>query len=802
MMVVKEGSLIHRGFWTRPFIPLLLRFCDFVVGLTGFLEHASRHCWSHRLLFLLACNMIAEILLLLAGHSSSLFPVDHTLHPSFAPLLHPGEQQCLESLGLIAFRYRKIKASCGVLASSPSRFVCALSTTLNNILKKEYESLVVETEVKVLKRDASLVASGSFVPLSSLRAIFAEWDSPLAALMSLIDELESEEHWRPGPLIDMLLARSHTGVHRIADILSRLSISVQRVWRTQLTALLVHGSLSSVDPLASENYILLEGSIPSCVSAQSRDSIAYIGRAVGTVKAAKWQKQLPRSLATSHTILLETVLPENQHAFDFILSQIRTNVSEWLWLNVLTREGVEDTVNSLANYFLLRNGEFSLSLIREIERLKIERLTIHPGPTSMIREQDLNLALLRASLGTMAQHDPTLAYLRFSLPSGPLRPLLPSLLNTAPNLLKSPLTPTILDLTELQLFNSHLLGTPLTLDYNVMWPLDLFLHPADLMAYATLFAYLSALRKTHMKVHSCWISLSNAQRARRRWTGLGEGGTTEDLEARSRLLRCGWGIVREMEWFLDTLLGYLMMDVVDVEFRQLKDILGGKVSPARFKNAAGRETHNSDEAQRATWRSTRLHSSNVSNTPSLDFTTLRSIHTTYLDRLLTGCLLMNPSLTSIIRSILDVCERFVAQVERWGGDVLPALLFEGSLKGGDEKVGAMVKERWAVAAEINEMLHRLLNSFYENLSFSISQQPFGVTSDASKSILMNASTVNHTAGNFSKVAKGIDGEAGGVRRHVERLLLRLDFNGGFSRPRVYNSREEVDADILVQGGLI
>lgn len=323
----------------------------------------------------------------------------------------------------------------------------------------------------------------------------------------------------------------------------------------------------------------------------------------------------------------------------------------------------------------------------------------------MIREQDLNLALLRASLGTTAQHDPTLAHLRFSLPSGPLRPLLPSLATTTQHAPISPSTSaTLPGSTDPQLFNSQLLGTPLTLNYNVTWPLDLFLHPADLTAYATLFAYLSALRKTHTRVHSCWTSLSNAQRARRRWTGLGEGGTTEDLEARSRLLRCGWGIVRDMEWFLDTLLGYLMMDVVDVEFGKLKEMVGKRVPPSGPENTAGREAPTPDGHQAATSESTKLppSSSTTSTSHPLDFTTLRTIHTTYLDRLLTGCLLMNPSLTSVIRPILDVCERFVAQVERWGGDVLPALLFEGSLKGGDEKVGAMVKERWLVVAEINE----------------------------------------------------------------------------------------------------
>jgi len=291
--------------------------------------------------------MIAEILLVLAGHASSLFPNDHTVHFAFASVLHPGEQQCLESLGRIAFRYRKIKETSSKLSRSPSRYICALCATLNQILKDEYENLVVDTEARVLKRDPNLVASGSFVPLSSILATFAEWDAPLAALTCLVEELEQKKHWQPGPLIDMLLTRSRTGVYRIADIISRLSVAVQRVWRTQLTALLVHGSLPSVDPLASEDFTLLEGSMPSCVSSQTRDSIAYIGRAIGTVKAARWQKQLPRSLASEHTSILGDVLPEDQHNFDRVVAQIRTNVSEWLWLNVLTQRDVEEAVDSL-----------------------------------------------------------------------------------------------------------------------------------------------------------------------------------------------------------------------------------------------------------------------------------------------------------------------------------------------------------------------------------------------------------------------------------------------------------------------
>ncbi|KAJ7631071.1 gamma-tubulin ring complex protein [Roridomyces roridus] len=703
--------------------------------------------------------MISEVFLLLSGHNSSLFP-SPLLNPQFAQanLLHPGEQQCLESLAQIAWRYRKIVASCKSLSRSPSRYISTVAATLTHILKEQYLHLVVNTEAKVLSRDPNLVASASFVPLSSIRAIFAEWDAPFATLAVLVEQLESEKSWKPGPLIDLLLARSHTGIYRISTILSSLAVAVQNVWRTQLTAFVIHGTLSPTEPLASEAYVLEDGSMPSCVSEQSRESIAYVGRAIATVKAAQWQKQLPHSLASEHTALLQEVLPEDQHAFDKVIFQIRTNVSEWLWLNVLTQKDVEDAVDSLGNYFLLRNGEYAQSLIREIERLKLSRLTMRSGPASMIREQDLNLALLRASLGTTAQQDPTLSLLRFSLPAGPLRPLLPSLTqadySTSPG--NTPTDP----------FNSHLLGsTPLTLSYKVSWPLDLFLHKADLTAYATLFSYLSALRKTQARLFTCWSSLSNSQRARRRWTGLGEGGTVQDLQVRQALLRCGWGTVKDMLWFLDTLMGYVMTDVVEVEFLRLKEMLGR----GRAMNPSGSLPSLGSGAIPVAGSVGSI----ASGAHHLDFTTLRTIHSEYLDRLLTGCLLTNPALTSLLLPIFEVCERFAAQVERWGGDVLPALLFEGSLQAKDEQVGTMVKDRRAVVNEINETLQDLLESFYEQLSLSTSQQPF-TAADASKSVLVNASVANHTT-----VVKGTDG----VRRHVERLLLRLDFNGAFSKPR-------------------
>ncbi len=307
---------------------------------------------------------------------------------------------------------------------------------------------------------------------------------------------------------------------------------------------------------------------------------------------------------------------------------------------------------------MLQNGEFSLSLIREIDRLKQSRLSARSGPkNSIIREQDLQLALLRASLGTSAQHDPALSHLRFQLPSGPARPLLadPTLRTSIASLNAR--------------FDDTMLGTPVRLAYNIAWPLDLFLHDTELTVYADTFAFLSALRHVHTRVHSCWTSLSGAQRARRRWTGLGEGGTQQDLEARKELLRCGWGVVRLMGWFLDVLLSYMMVDVVGSEFRKFRK----QLRPGDGKTL-------------------------------VDFNTLRNLHSTYLERLLSGSLLSQSLLTATIRGIFEVCDQFVGQVERWGGDILPALLFEGSISDGDENsVGKMVLQRWETVKEFNEV---------------------------------------------------------------------------------------------------
>jgi gamma-tubulin complex component 4 len=264
----------------------------------------------------------------------------------------------------MAIRYKFLKDASRSLRKS-SEYVSGVCSTLSSILR-EYEDLIVDVEGKILKNDPSVVmTTGSFVPLATVRAAFAEWDAPLAALESLVVQLQSgppnpdastasvasrdtSSHWPPGPLIDMLLHRSQTGVRRIADFMSQLTLSVQRIWRIHLISLVIHGTLSSSDPLAEpKSFHLRDSSIPSCISPQSRESISYIGKAIATVKAAQWKNQIPRQMSVAHTKMLENVLPQDRHAFDSTIQEIRTNISEWLWANVLTQKDVDEAVDSL-----------------------------------------------------------------------------------------------------------------------------------------------------------------------------------------------------------------------------------------------------------------------------------------------------------------------------------------------------------------------------------------------------------------------------------------------------------------------
>ncbi|EJU02340.1 hypothetical protein DACRYDRAFT_94683 [Dacryopinax primogenitus] len=675
--------------------------------------------------------MLAETFAVLAGHESSLFTVSPNglqLSESFAPLLHPGERSALISLASIAFLYRNVRSFARSPSHRPNEYICALASAVGAELK-EYEALVVKTEESVLRKDDALVGSGSFVPMSALLAIFSGWEPPLAALSSLIAEIKAgpsegnEPNWPAGKLIDLVHRRARTGYSQVADIFNRLLASLQRILLHHLNAYLLHGI-----PLPAD-------SIPSCISPETKEAIVYVGDAIAITQKEGWTQSLPRELLSEWTSMINNASIFETQTFDTLVASIRTGVSEWLWAHVLTRDDIVNAVESLADYFLLRNGEFSVAVIREVERLKADRLR---SRNSIIRAQDLNHALLRASVGTSAETDPSLSKLSFTIPSGTMRPFLPHLTKSNTSMSRFSALPD---------FSSFLLGTPIQLTYPLEFPLSLFLSPSALQTYSRMHAYLTSVRRAHILLLDLWSSLSLAQRKRRKWLRIGEGGENEEITMRTILLRRSWGCVREMIWFLEVLWSYIGGDVVDTCYRTFREKMGLPTSRTRTVSRPQQET--------------------LPGTEILDFTTLRQLHTTYLTSLTSASLMASGPLSTIIHEILQTCERLVGQVERWGGDVLPDLL-GAQMEGG----GGMI-ERQQVVEEIYEIFTENLRDFFSLLATS----PLLPTRNADMSTFVNASCV------LNATMHGANGAASmQARRQVEHLMLKLDFNMQLSDP--------------------
>lgn len=430
-----------------------------------------------------------------------------------------------------------------------------------------------------------------------------------------------------------------------------------------------------------------------------------------------------------------------------------------------------DKLTHSANYFLTRDGEFAVNAIREISRLRRDRLLLsNPNSSSsVIRAHDLDLAMLRASLGTAAEADRALEHLSWSMPAGPLRPLS---------------RPAEDDGTIRGLFSPALLGTPISLSAEVKWPLDLFMTPPAVQAYGDMHAYLYAIRDAHMRVLECWSALSGAQRRRRQYTGIDEGGAGAERDERVRLARQAWGTVRAMLFFLDQLLGHFMTDIVGVQHKRLLEQIRPHVPAPAPVHARARGLSNvrASTPTPGTPRNPRPRPSTPGlGTPGLapdapaylDFLTLRQMHARHLAFLREGLFIAERDSAQLIRDILDTCKRFAGLVERWGGDVLPELLLDDS--------NDRVSERARAVAEISDSLHEQMGEFFRLLLESQSpteKEAGGGGASMTRGSLTRASTSRARVTQIMAVNSGGDAEGDGLMaRHVEQLLLRLDFNG-------------------------
>ncbi|SPC62290.1 uncharacterized protein UHOD_04051 [Ustilago sp. UG-2017b] len=660
--------------------------------------------------------------------------------------------------------------------------------------------------------------------------------------------------------------------------------------------------------------------LPASVSESTADSILYVGRALYTIRYANVASAHLDNARTRHSSLSgppsatmqshesalasAAVRPSHPSNLDRAIQFLRNDVSEWIFRNILTTSVVHTSLQCLGDYFLHRNGPYVLLLLEEVETMRKNKLyCARSAAASMIRASDLELSLRRATVGTWAEDDPSLQRLRFALPKGGYRPSLVGARNAKVRggaaASANPDTTTSIGTqssTGAARFDDYLIGVPAQLHYTAVFPLDLFLSASDLAAYSRIFSYLIAIKKVQSRVLNCWIALSKNQRGRRKFTGTGEGGVdAKEEKQRARLLRCSWGVVRSMKWFLDTLLGHFQTDIIDAQFGGLTEQLRASLEPAQGGNAvlgrvgarmrkdSSQQQHRSSspmdsatpsDAYGEEGRQRRVSGSTIAGTsraptvvggaggraphrrfafpvsgptpappasvtggghragrrfvssstrpPSsivdgvetvrpdgniadeaekdtvLDFASLRASHTAFLAFVQDGLLLSSPVASSLVRSVLDICDRFVGVVERWGGDVLPPLLGETSTPDSAAETNKLVQDRQHIVDQTTTELDGELMRFFKLLSSSSSPASAAATGAGDESTTgigsMSISVAQlHLSGGAKETGRmDVSGSLGSARRHLEQLLLRLDYSGFFAE-RVQRERAEARA---------
>lgn len=497
-----------------------------------------------------------------------------------------------------------------------SAHLASLCTAILSVLDT-YVDRILRLEQAILHRDSRLVSSHSFVSLLSLRAELADWQPRLDALVRLmrilIDGPRASQTllglpptvdaallptgiggWTGGLLIDLLSHLASTGIARVAEVMAELRSTVEHSWTILLIDWVCHGVVSgnpvslgshlsstgrdalveqatSTAQAPSGGWVLRPWALPQSIPPPLAETILYLGRCVHRVKffaASDHSPEtgpVPLSVVTVHAARLREpdVRPSQPMLFSSVLYELQQEVGEWLWRTVLNNEAVVGALEDLGHFFLLRNGSFTRALLSELDRTRQEkRMYARTASSAALHEADLEAALHRASLGTELEDHPSLDRIHWqSIQTNGSEAESSGVNDSDQSMLVRLGVDTargIEAFVEKCALQAELPGYQLA--YTAEYPLDLFLSPTELGCYSSIFSYLFSLCHTQRQVVACWSSLSNSQRVRRKFTGIGEGGVDQkEVKRRSHLLRLTWCLARDLIWFLDTLMGHFQV---------------------------------------------------------------------------------------------------------------------------------------------------------------------------------------------------------------------------------------------------
>ncbi|KAL2121447.1 hypothetical protein VTJ04DRAFT_5474 [Mycothermus thermophilus] len=569
--------------------------------------------------------MLHEILLSLSGHPSPLLrsaaaaaaastpssppsgpstsAPNSDPYPASLTSLTPPERALLASLARLADTHIRLRASTAHVSASHTSVVCrAVAAAIDAHHLAAFRAKVLDVERALLRGDAGLVGAYRTVPLTEVVAEFEGWGRRLEFLERVV-RVVGEEGATAKKVIDFLRAQLPTGYGDVEGVVLGLVEVAEKSWLKQVAAWVCYGRVPGFgaerDCFVVQEKRQMPGEdgqgeaevvytcdmarAPGFVTPATAASMLFIGRSLNQIRNKGVEEYGLRGevhLSTQLAKLAALTHPIEPVAFSKTIAGIRNHLSQTILQKLLPLSRVQETLQLLRDFFLLRRGEFAMALTQQAdekirsrwkraENLAYEKrdglgnVTVKEGEVAAVLAK--TWAAMAAMQGEHAQEDEGLELARdlLKLNMAKARPSTPATPASAEGRSLATIAPTP--------FRNLLFSVPVVLTMRIPSPLDLFLAPADLQTYTAINSYLLSLRRAHIHLTDLW-KISALRRHHPSAPGPPQGSTRggrervrllrERNDVRCIILRNAWVTASAALFFLGELEGYLQTEVV------------------------------------------------------------------------------------------------------------------------------------------------------------------------------------------------------------------------------------------------
>ncbi|KAI5785599.1 gamma-tubulin complex component protein [Peziza echinospora] len=754
--------------------------------------------------------MIHELLIILSGHPSPLFTP--TLPATF-PLVSQAERELLNSLASLGNIHISLRQQCSQIVSSHRSIIArAIASGIDAHHLQHFRDQVVRVEASVLTRESGVVGGYDIVALSKILSEFEGWDRILQYLDGLTTLMlgglssEDEGDWvRGAQLINRLRKDIHTGYPSLEQVALHLLQVAETTWLRQISTWVLYGRLptfGSEDFFIKEkegvaerigdsgvlltDYIIDKALLPEFVTPETASSILFIGRSLSHVRIRgaspytqfKALSNITPTPVTAELGLLPTHLPYLQslrsplspQKFSASIAGIRLSLSRHTLQTLLPAHKIVEVLYVLREFFLLGRGEFAIALVAQADervrnrhRGKGQTAPLVSSSSSVLLKEGEVSAVLTRTWGILAsfQSEEVLDE-RLELAREVIYLSLHKQASTQP--FPSAKKPISRDNTK---FSDLLVGAPVSLNYDITWPMELFLTPSDIDKYDRIFHYLISSKKCLIKLQSLWhgrrhpvpmhgLVHDRVESKKRR----------ELLKRREQRERFIWSTAGLVVFFLETLGSYWQGEVIEPSFNRLITILGGSPEVQKRKRARskfskqgldGMDVESEDAVDSDEEMVDGSMDVNEPEEQQQDPESLAKAHRLFLTFLLRSLFLSDTTFPSLYRNLLETCGTLCTWISRLEKlHSLADLGVDSTANSPEEE--SQVTSQMSELNEACENIRRLLSRLVERLH--------GMDEERSKG---GGGLVG-----LLIAGEAEDGSGGGGK--IDRLLMRLNWD--------------------------